>query len=173
MSTDTDALVAFIRARLDEDEQWALAASTPRPHAESNPQVPAEGLHWQWGVGPNWAPVEIDPSVQEVVGEDGGSCVLISVEEWQTRTGMLPRRYGDVEELDAAAAGHIVRHDPARVLRDVEADRKLIKTYEEAHAYYDQHKAAPAGEVHGLLMALKIRAERFDDHKDYQESWRP
>ena len=58
-----------------------------------------------------------------------------------------------------------------RWLRDVEADRKLIEAYEEARTWYERNKSAPAGELEGLYTALRIRAERFADHPDYNPQW--
>ena len=62
-------------------------------------------------------------------------------------------------------ARHIARHDPARVLRDVEADRKLIAAYEDVTEFSDPWI--------GLDLAVRIRAERFSGHPDYREEWRP
>jgi hypothetical protein len=53
------------------------------------------------------------------------------------------------------------------VLRDVASGRKLIAAFEEARAFYDAHTSAPAGELHGLLTALKIYAERYADHPGF------
>lgn len=50
---------------------------------------------------------------------------------------------------------------PRWVLRQVAAHRKLIAEYDEARAYYDTHKSAPAGEVHGLYTAIKLVAEGY------------
>ncbi len=173
----TNDLVEFLRARLDEDEQWALAASKPYPHAEGNPQIPAEGLHWQWGVGPNWDPVEIDPATQEFVDDGGETSVLISVETWRSDRWEMPRRYGTVEEMDAAAGGHIVRHDPARVLRDVEAKRRIL----------DGHKAGRYGgcvtchpDSCGCVGGgsypcdtVRLLALPYTEHPEYREEWCP
>ena len=77
------------------------------------------------------------------------------------------------------AAIHAARHDPASTLRDVEADRNLLlralqsaeRTYggdwTEGEAGYTDGKEA------GLLLAVKIRAERFSSHPGYLEEWRP
>jgi hypothetical protein len=63
-------------------------------------------------------------------------------------------------------AAHIARHDPARVLaevergrRDIAAKRRILDEYEQAQAYYEQHRAAPAGEVTGLWTAVRALAE--------------
>lgn len=48
---------------------------------------------------------------------------------------MMPRTYIDAEEVDSSAGGHIVRHDPARVLRDVAKDRAILEYLE--HELHD------------------------------------
>jgi hypothetical protein len=68
---------------------------------------------------------------------------------------------------------HIARWDPARVLAEVAADRRLLDEYEQARTYYDLHREAPAGEAYGLLTAVKIRALPYADKPGYREEWRP
>lgn len=74
---------------------------------------------------------------------------------------------------------HIVRHDPARALREAEAGRRLIKRYELAAS------ATAAGSVvsfiHGqnsgyaeaCLDAVRDAASVWSDHPDYDSSWAP
>lgn len=81
-------------------------------------------------------------------------------DRWTYEYGEFRSRGGDDFE-------HILRHDPARVLADVKADRDLIAAYREAEAYYATRRQAPAGELHGLATALRIRAARFAAHPDY------
>jgi hypothetical protein len=54
-----------------------------------------------------------------------------------------------------ADARHIARHDPARVLREVEAGRKLVTVTE------------------GSRFLLKILAAIYSDHPDYRPEWAP
>ena len=67
---------------------------------------------------------------------------------------------------------------PARVLRDVEADRKLLAALEAAQREqpvpdswgddpYDPAVSFSAGEYAGLLPAAKFRAAVYSDHPDY------
>lgn len=62
---------------------------------------------------------------------------------------------------------------PAKVLRGVKADRRIIAKYEQAKVWYSERPWAPAGELYGLCTAIAIRAERFDRHPDYRNEWRP
>lgn len=42
-------------------------------------------------------------------------------------------------------AGHIIRHDPARVLREVEGDRKLIAAYLDIQRRKDENAGSSPG----------------------------
>ncbi|MEU6535527.1 DUF6221 family protein [Streptomyces sp. NPDC047000] len=71
---------------------------------------------------------------------------------------------------------HILRHDPARVLRDIDADRALIAEYLAAQETVDA-TAHPdmydVGRAQGLEEAVRYRALRFDARTGYREEWRP
>jgi hypothetical protein len=134
--------VARLRAQLDADEAWALAACQAYPYADDR-TLPEGGVHWRWVAGDQWETVAPDPVVDEFVS-DGEAVHLATVEEWPTPTAhrpdhTMPRTYdGGIEEMDSSAAGHIIRHDPARVLTDVQAKRQII----DLHA---DHEGACAG----------------------------
>ena len=79
--------------------------------------------------------------------------------------------YDNVDN-DQADRAHIARHDPARVLADVEAKRRIIADRE--------HIDASAGDTEwhsgysdGNYDALRALALPYADHPDYDESWRP
>ncbi|AMM12338.1 DUF6221 family protein [Streptomyces albidoflavus] len=119
----TADLIAFLRARLDEDEAVARAA-TAGPWVESG-----VGDHG-WGVSFS-APgsgVEADDSSQ-----------------------------------GRADAAHIARHDPARVLAEVEAKRQIVERY----AWLCEH-----GDTGGAWV-LPLLALPYADHPDYRDAWRP
>lgn len=138
MPPDVDPMVEFIRAQLDADEQWALACNRPYEYADEGSKAPASGVHWQWVAGDNWDRVTPDPVTMEIMeGPDDEFRVhLATVEEWPSTTygdtRMMPRKYdGAIEEMDPAAAGHIIRHDPARVLPLVAAHREILDLHAE------------------------------------------
>jgi hypothetical protein len=117
-------LVAFLTARLDEDERVARA-------------VPIE----EWG------------------SHDG-----CRVHPAQEQDGFLA--IGRIEAQFEEEAEHIARHDPARVLREVDAKRTCIA--------FLGHPDAPPGE--GRYVAervLWLLALAYSDHPDYREEWRP
>jgi hypothetical protein len=84
---------------------------------------------------------------------------------------------------------HIIRHDPARVLDDVTADRALVDAYtrhwqacsaiaaarfkhEDGSSRVDEwihHDTA----VRALTPHVLARAARWKDHPDYQPKWAP
>ncbi|MEU8723531.1 DUF6221 family protein [Streptomyces antimycoticus] len=89
---------------------------------------------------------------------------------------------------------HIARHDPARVLRDVEAKRAILSAYERALAIAAQwgenlqawekgevpphpgtvvSNSSQAMEQPGLHAAMRCFAAVYAGHPDYREEWRP
>lgn len=171
-------LVDFLEARLAEDEAWALAASAPYEHAVEGSTVPPGGVHWTWVNGEDWSPLTADPAVDDKIGGRdlyGCDVNLASVERWplrraQPEIGQLPRTFPravaySMVEVDSAAAGHIVRHDPARVLREVEAKRKAIET----HRWHGPDGCAE-DQFCPLLTSM---AAVWADHPDYQAEWSP
>ncbi|MFJ3597916.1 DUF6221 family protein [Streptomyces sp. NPDC090126] len=98
-------------------------------------------------------------------------------------------------EFDGDLADHIARHDPARVLREVEAKRQLLNDHPIERETYPRpasggkdvggphfpfgcatcHAEPDTGEVHGFGYCLtwKALALPYADHPDYQDNWRP
>ena len=109
MSTD---LIAFITARLDEDEAAAKAA---------------------WGV------------------------------EWDWR--YVARPFG--ERPSIAHTVHIARHDPARVLREVEAKRAMLAELTRWPFDYRPGCNDP------IRLFVHLLAAPYSDHPDYQQEWKP
>ena len=115
-------LVAFLKARLDEDEAAANAA---------------------WGV------------------------------EWDWR--YIAQPFG--ERPSIAHTVHIARHDPARVLREVEAKRAMIARYERAAALPASVVSFTHGQDDGYAQAcadaIRDAAAVWSDHPDYRQEWKP
>lgn len=139
-------LIAFLKARLDEDEQEALAASP----------------------GPWKANAEQD----EVLAVDD-----IEVAVGFALSGNQLR----------ATVRHIVRHDPERVLRDVEAKRRIVARHAGPHVCgepaeeYEQWEIVMIDGEPGQEQVMYVRpcgdlrdlAARYADHEGYREEWRP
>jgi hypothetical protein len=122
-----DALVQFLRDRLNEDEQAARrAGDTFRQIGETGVIVATEGDRAEECASANWAGI----------------------------------------------AEHIVRHDPARVLREVAAKRELLDDYErfvaERRRMMNGWDSYP--EPSPVLTAF---AAVYADHPDYRDAWRP
>lgn len=136
-------LVEFLRARLDEDEAAAEAARR---------------------------------QVAERV------CPPPQVDEWAARAGhwgVVPWLYSARAEADLAQWGrveiatlardHIARHDPARVLAEVEAKRQIIVWHEVASESPELDR--DAWQI--MRKVLLHLATPYADHPDYDERWRP
>lgn len=92
-------------------------------------------------------------------------------------TGVIVATEGDRAEECASAnwagiAEHIVRHDPARVLREVTAKRELLAYCERAMAHEDPLTRDRAGEVAMAAITVTYLASAYGDHSDYREEWR-
>jgi hypothetical protein len=144
-----DDLVEFLRARLDEDEAAA------RVSADFGGGI--YGYHWHVSGshadegGTYWRIVAIAKAgeaeqVVEVVGSgmSGGGAHTEQV------------------------AHHAVRHDPARVLREVEAKRQLLAVH---HPYVEEPDQACLGCYGGIewetCPVLRALAAVYADHPDY------
>lgn len=83
-------------------------------------------------------------------------------------------RYGNIQselgeqiiehDLLWPQAAHIATHDPARVLREIEAKRGIVDRY----AWLREH-----GDTGGTAWVLPLLALPFADRPGFQESWRP
>jgi hypothetical protein len=126
-----DELIAFVKARLDEDEAAARGLCGDGPYIA------------EWLISGEFIFVGTDPLPEEPI----------------------------VHARDERVAQWIARHDPARVLRDVEADRQLLFKYEIGK------KLLPGpyklGYCEALEEVIKIRAARFSGHPDYRDEWKP
>ncbi|MGW1154489.1 DUF6221 family protein [Streptomyces rubiginosohelvolus] len=133
----TDALVAFLKARLDDDAQVARRAGDSfRQIGETGVIVATEGDRAEECASANWSGV----------------------------------------------AEHIVRHDPARTLREVEAKRQLLDEHQDVNdgscgTCVDGKWGYP---THGggspqsyPCRTLRLLALPYSDHPEYEEAWRP
>lgn len=138
----------FLRARLDEDEQVARAAIAGPWAVHSNGEV--------------YAP-QFDHEVRY-------SGVLTSVEHLM----VTQDREGLMSSVQEAEAEHIARHDPARVLAEVAAKRRIVGLHE--HKADSMALYPNPGNASGLMAlggVLRLLALPYADHPDYDESWRP
>lgn len=164
-----DDLVKFLRARLDVEEQVAREATMgPWQNAPT-------ASHHATATGRTEEAVFAAPP-------DKGATIVAT-------TGVPSQRQNLVN------AEHIARHDPARVLRDVEAKRRIVDAYLPPGA--DPHPGLPCINYEGQDPAdyddydscsrhleatkhrfhtdyvLRLLALSYADHPSYREEWRP
>lgn len=145
-------LVDFLRARLDEDEQVARGTTTP--------------LDWHQGPGDD------DP---EWVGDE---MVLMWPPEFHTPYEQ-DKHWRGLTADPAGLAAHIVRHDPARVLAEVEAKRRILDKVvpqmndmtDQIHAEFGVGPMDPS--TYESLDLLRLLALPYADHEAYRQEWKP
>lgn len=162
---------AFIEARLGEDEAAAHAATPGRwvvggfPGAE---YLPCDFVH-----APDYTPDGFSDGqhVGDASVADGG------MGPWavSVRGSGFPR----------ANAEHIARHNPARVLLEIEAKRKRLKLHTPVHVPYIDHNriqqtglvcevCGDGGETPGALWpcaTVKTDALPYAAHPDFKPQW--
>lgn len=150
---DTDTLIAFLRARLDEDEAAANAAAETFGGAA------------RWG-----ADHTTDP--------DYGTEHFLHIGDRTIPAG-LP---GDRDEpLRADEVAHIARHDPERVLAEVEAKRRTMECHESWVAANGETICGRCGREHVdgrpgghfPCQTLRLLALPYAEHPDYRTEWTP
>lgn len=130
----TDDIVAFIRARLDEDADLVETIREGGFHAPTWTSQPNEEGTW---------PILCEPDDSTPIG-------YITDGRWEIQ--------------------HVARHDPARVLRGVEAKRRIVA---ECEYNINYHLAVGARAVLLATVTLKLLASEWSDHADYQQEWAP
>ena len=74
-------------------------------------------------------------------------------------------------DLNPEAQAHIVAHDPARVLCEIEAKRDLLRLAERAHDYHETFMNGFASALEGTLRRFALA---YADRPGYKaEEWRP
>lgn len=148
-------LVEFLNRCIDEDERIASAA-TPGPWRYD------QGKHWR-KPGTSW--------FEEAVfaGPDGADAICVAgtgeTDDWQSM----------------ADAEHVALHDPARVLREVEAKRRLLKPHSTGDFPYDPDGDGPGNyswtercdECYKPTPCPTVRAlaSAYSDRPGYDPSW--
>lgn len=141
-----DDLVAFLKARLDEDEKLARAAAEL---CGCHPATP----HW-----------EFDDSDEG----DGGRILIIDHPHPNVDRLRIEKRWNRTYS-DQFMARHIARHDPARVLAEVKAKRLIVDRCEYQLRTYVGVPTAVATE----WLTLRLLALPYADHPDYRADWAP
>jgi hypothetical protein len=147
-------LPEFIAARLDEDEAAATAC------ADNDGTL-------------GWRDSPVQASLGDHTIRTAGSRPVARIREADSRgDDDVPR----ILSPDAVAA-HIARYDPARVLRRIEAGRRILARYEdclarmEDPAYPNAVARDQAREYEDFV--LPNLAAEWDDHAGHREEWKP
>ncbi|MFF9215595.1 DUF6221 family protein [Streptomyces viridosporus] len=90
-----------------------------------------------------------------------------SVETARERTMVA---VGSQDFMEPGIGGYIAAHDPARVLREIDAKRELLRQYE--HLKHDVMPDDLTG-VWALEAALRAFALVYAHRPGYREEWRP
>ncbi|MFJ9771217.1 DUF6221 family protein [Kitasatospora sp. NPDC101157] len=140
----TDALVQFLRARLDEDEQTARIISCGGFAPEVWRAEPVRSRRWMQIV-----PFErglLEPPGSEYRASDSPTVLVAN---------------------NRAEWAHIERWDPARVVAEVDAKRRILDECEGAVNHDSRGMMSMADSVLSLL------ALPYADHPDYRPEWAP
>lgn len=111
----------------------------------------------------------------------------VGVQRWRitkSGTGVIDEDGGTLraQQIFPAEAAHVIRHDPARALREANALRQLLALHSpsEFGAWVgDDDDQMPACRTCGDLTArfpcktLRLLASVYADRDGYQEAWRP
>lgn len=160
MTTKAQTLADFLLARIAEDEAVAKAAG---PHGRP--------------LGGHWVSRRPDRPECHVYGDFGW---LVEGPDVETHDS----------EWGKAVADHIARHDPARVLAECEAKRRIVELLEDERQRKDiynrdfdrglletdgdfQSRHSANARWAGLEAAARALAMPYADHPDFREEWRP
>lgn len=138
-------LAEFLLARIAEDEQTAKAAETRNGAAWTTREL-LDG-------------VRIDGTVKP------GNPRQSDTELWDDEGAM---------GMWAETGTHVVRHDPARVLAECDAKRRIVAELVKCGWIERQgHRSGYAqGELGAYQSAAKFLTLPYADHPDYREEWR-
>jgi hypothetical protein len=107
---------------------------------------------------------------------DDGGCVS-SAHYQITDYGAYTQANGEPEAWEErqqrADSAHIARHDPARVLREVAAKRKLVDRFRRATALRSHTGGEDVAEKYYPVLgsSLEVLAAVYSDHPDYRAHW--
>lgn len=143
MGMETLTLTDFLLARIAEDEAVARAASPG-----------------------GWTYRGIDSISGSTLYDEMRSIASIDYDQDDYERSVGRNIYEP--EADANGA-HIARHDPARVLAECEAKRRIV----EWHDCEPEHVWGCGACTHDRPCVLALLALPYADHPDYREEWRP
>ncbi|MEU3899760.1 DUF6221 family protein [Streptomyces sp. NPDC045251] len=167
----TDDLVHWLRGQLDEDERVARAAS--------GATVVGEPGAWQASPrGDEWEASRTDCDEDELLvalrpGLPRPPVVTSGL--WGAVTTFRPEFEDPEDASPLPAFEHAARHDPTRVLREIDAKRQLLGAYTDLDKATDavEPDAYDVGRLDALEQAVQYAALPYAGRPGYREEWRP
>jgi hypothetical protein len=145
-----DELVRWLGQQLDTDERIAREACE---YAETEWRLDEDGETVLW-----WPP---ELHIAEKEREKG---LPVVSDHWRGQT---------IESGGARIAPHIARHDPARVLREIDAKRQALDHYERVRQHTANGDEAYVLAEGAVAKQIRIMATGYADRPGYREEWRP
>lgn len=171
-----DALIAFLNARLDEDEEMAREASGGTVIGEPG----------------NWDTAPTGDEWEASLSDEGDLELLVALRTelprppdvmsgyWGAVIAYVPDEHEPDVAPPIADLRHAARHDPARVLREVAAKRSAVEEYQAVLEDVDSRDGREFDDagygramVSSLRGVLKAMADVYSDHPEYQKEWTP
>ena len=118
--------------------------------------------------------LEEDEAVARLAAREGGTW---HQEEPERYPGSIVSMGGQVVYDEGAPdeyqAPFIARHDPARVLREVQAKRAILARHAQARAWSYPPGDGDESVQAELEVAIRHLATIWSDHPDYRDEWKP
>ncbi len=146
MTTQTVTLAAQLLSWFDEDEAVARAAVRFIDAHDDEPSD--DGRLWHTD------PVSADPVVS--LAESGIALVVPAAFLWEPE----------------AVLAHIARHDPARVLADLSAKRRIVEDFQDSQAEVEGGNDAYIPRRNVLHDVLRALTAPYADRPEFREEWR-
>ena len=128
-----------------------LAARLSDDEATAKRAASVAGPDWQYGL---------------FLPDDGPATTMLLSDQDVPLADMLHR---DDEEI----APFLIAHDPARVLREVKAKRKILAAHEKSDGGYCELCYYGYGGGSWPCPTVRALAAVYGDHPDYDKAWRP
>lgn len=157
--------------QLDEDERVAREAS----RGWNGSGYTEGGEHWRWEECEHDQVLTLDPVGEEYLN-DGSQVALRSVEQYPTgNPWTLQHHVVNTEEVLTVDAMHIARHDPARVLADVEQGRQDVEARLQVLDWLDDldrwERHADVIRMPDTDKARKLLAQPYAGQPGWREEW--
>jgi hypothetical protein len=146
-----DEMVQWLRVQLDEDERIARAA--------------CEYASPEWRVDERNTTVLLWPPEPRVAEAERRKGLPVVSDQW---------RGVDVDSAgNAGLARHMSEHDPARVLREIDAKRQALDHYARICGHTKSGDQAYVLAEGAVAQQVKIMASGYSHRPGYREEWRP